>query len=981
VLTLTNTGTSVLSLNHTVATPLITIVGTQNPAFSFATNCGATLPAGGTCTISPTFTPTSNGSQSENVDVNSTNSMALVANQAVGELPLANLVLTTSVGSTPAIGAVPVITATVTQTHPTTVIPTGTVTFTYVIDTEGSLAVYAGNCGAGGTSGPVLLVNGVATYTMPATLAGRQYVVTATYSGDGSSSFTRSSNQVLMQTQLIANISPVAASASFTYGSKPPTLTGTVTGILPADQSTVTYTFVSAASTTSGVTAPTNLAVPAYPIQVVFQGGNYCNYGSPTVMTAATGGVPSTVTENPTPLTVGFSGPYSTVYGAPNLNFSSLLTLSGAVNGDQKRFLATFLASNGTISSSQSSLLPVGTYLLTPSLTASNVALVLNYTVTTKPGTVTVSQAPPTIAVALASGGQSLASAYAASGSTAETVANVAKAVYTATVQTAVGGGNTNLLPTGTVTVYDTFIPITFPTSIPSPPSAATALGIGTTVPSCTLPLTATITAPFQGTTTANSQIVTTAFPVSGLVAGETVTGSGIPANTTVLSIGSTVAFLGATTTGSTTVTLISNVPGLVSGETVSGSGILSGTTIASVGSGTLTLSQAATLTSSSTSFTATSAVPGSIITLSAAATATNALEPISVPMLAGVSSTYGLFPGESLSGTGIPSGTTVFAIGVGGLVNLSASPTANNPAAIITATVNTTTCNQPVGTITLGTSTSATPGGGTFTPSPSAAPFNMIGTNQLLFAYSGDGNYLPSVQPISIVASAACLPNNLVVPGSVTPSTCLLVDNPDFYISIPYANQGLQYISPGGNTTYTVTVSSLIAQTGVVNFSCLPIGNPYSNPVVPPPTGATSLPLSPSSYIQCALSPNPSLSLAAGGTTSATLTVSTPLSEPLGFNFYSMVPTKGSATMATLLPLGILAFCMRRRRRLSKALWMLLAIAVVSVGMSGCGGNTVSFYSPIPIGPQYVTVYATGNSITGNTPLLRSLTVNIDLL
>jgi hypothetical protein len=147
----------------------------------------------------------------------------------------------------------------------------------------------------------------------------------------------------------------------------------------------------------------------------------------------------------------------------------------------------------------------------------------------------------------------------------------------------------------------------------------------------------------------------------------------------------------------------------------------------------------------------------------------------------------------------------------------------------------------------------------------------------------------------------------------------------------------------------------------------------------VPPPTGATTV-LTAQSYIQCLVTP-PTLTLTSGGTLTAVLSVSTPASEPLGFNFYSMVPTKGSATVLAFLPLGIFAFCMRRRRRLSKALWMLVIIALVSVGMSGCGGNTVSFYSPIPFGPQYVTVYVSGTSITAPNPtLLRSFTVEINI-
>jgi hypothetical protein len=306
----------------------------------------------------------------------------------------------------------------------------------------------------------------------------------------------------------------------------------------------------------------------------------------------------------------------------------------------------------------------------------------------------------------------------------------------------------------------------------------------------------------------------------------------------------------------------------------------------------------------------------------------------------------------------------------------------------LITSTVaGTVTCTATIGTINL---VPIAGGGGssvTYTPSASTPPLNALGMNQFVFAYSGDSNFLPYVAPISTVASAACLPNNLLISGSVTPSTCLLVDNPDFFISIPYTLQGLTYITPGfvpnpnltsSAQTWPVSISSLLAETGPVTLSCLPIGNPFSNPVVPPPTGATTV-LTAASYIQCQLQPNPQ-TMTSNGVAVVVLSVSTPASEPLGFNFYSMVPTKGSATMLAFLPLGIFAFCLRRRRRLSKALWMLLAIAVVSVGMSGCGGNTVSFYAPIPIGPQFVTVYASGTSTTGNVPLLRSLTVPIDI-
>jgi hypothetical protein len=103
----------------------------------------------------------------------------------------------------------------------------------------------------------------------------------------------------------------------------------------------------------------------------------------------------------------------------------------------------------------------------------------------------------------------------------------------------------------------------------------------------------------------------------------------------------------------------------------------------------------------------------------------------------------------------------------------------------------------------------------------------------------------------------------------------------------------------------------------------------------------------------------------ASGVTTSTvTLAVSTPVSLPIGFNT-SQVRTVATRTALAFLPFGVLAFCVRRRRRLSQVLWMLIAICAVSAGMIGCGGNNSTLYTPIPTGNQNVVV-----TISGTTPL-----------
>jgi hypothetical protein len=128
-----------------------------------------------------------------------------------------------------------------------------------------------------------------------------------------------------------------------------------------------------------------------------------------------------------------------------------------------------------------------------------------------------------------------------------------------------------------------------------------------------------------------------------------------------------------------------------------------------------------------------------------------------------------------------------------------------------------------------------------------------------------------------------------------------------------------------------------------------------------------------------------PAVTLTASGSSAITrtattvLSVFTPITEPLGYKYFGSVRMPGSETILAFLPLGVLAFCMRRRRRLSKVLWMLLAIAVVTAGMSGCGGNQVDLFSPIPQGPQYVQITATGNSVTApNAQEVRTFLVQI---
>jgi sugar lactone lactonase YvrE len=261
------------------------------------------------------------------------------------------------------------------------------------------------------------------------------------------------------------------------------------------------------------------------------------------------------------------------------------------------------------------------------------------------------------------------------------------------------------------------------------------------------------------------------------------------------------------------------------------------------------------------------------------------------------------------------------------------------------------------------------------------------IGTHYLSFAYSGDpapavtgasdgkGDFACSV--VGQLATASC-PTTNPIPFA------LIVDNPDFTLTsttgpisvipgnVPSQNGLPAAPNQAGSATpqsAILTIGGILSFAGQVNLSCVTQNPSYVSCFVgqivvvngaSQPVPSTTLPYTPP-----------------GGTASETVPVvfdvSTPVTEPLGFNT-SQVRTSATRTVLAFLPFGVLAFCVRRRRRLSKALWMLIAIAAVSVGMSGCGGNTVALVTEIPTGPQTVTVNASYTSVT-SVPTQPSVT------
>jgi hypothetical protein len=305
------------------------------------------------------------------------------------------------------------------------------------------------------------------------------------------------------------------------------------------------------------------------------------------------------------------------------------------------------------------------------------------------------------------------------------------------------------------------------------------------------------------------------------------------------------------------------------------------------------------------------------------------------------VSSSFGLAAGQTIAGPGIPSGATLAANGLGSFT-LSAAATATAAGIVLTATV-------PAGATCNATTTQPLVAGYVVYSPTNTTP----GTHYYGFAYNGDSNFQAATTPVT---------------------SNLLVDNADFTLTsnttvVPVlpgttpSGNGLA-TATGQNSAYpgsaAISINAVLGETGVINLSCQ-----TQNP----------------SYVSCSMTPASVTLPAAGTAQTSTVSISTPATLPLDFFDTSQIGTSSGGRVWALLPVGVLAFCVRRRRRLSKALWMLLAIAAMSGWMSGCGGNQVDFYTPVPQGPQTVTVTGTGTSTTpGVGVVTRSFVVPISI-
>jgi hypothetical protein len=243
---------------------------------------------------------------------------------------------------------------------------------------------------------------------------------------------------------------------------------------------------------------------------------------------------------------------------------------------------------------------------------------------------------------------------------------------------------------------------------------------------------------------------------------------------------------------------------------------------------------------------------------------------------------------------------------------------------------------------------------------------------HQYTFAYSGDSNFQTSSVVVSPTAPACS-------PSALAPN-CLLVDYPDFTLTsttgpvvvIPGVVPSGNGLLPAPNQSTAAPETAVLFVNGVLGFAgqvTLSCPQQLNGTVYYP------------AYITCFMTPT-AVSITASAKTAATVVaIETPATLPLGYKFNTAeLRTSATRTVLAFLPFGVLAFCVRRRRRLSKALWMLMIVSAIGAGMTGCGGNQVDFYTAVPTGPQTVTVFATWQGSATEPAATRSFVVPINI-
>jgi hypothetical protein len=359
------------------------LYGTANPVFT-GTVSGTFANLGLTVTGTTTATLTSDAGTYPIIPVlngvNPADYSATIVDGVLTVAPAGTTIVLVSANPLAIVGANVNLTATVASA--TTGTPTGQVYF------------YTGTTFLGASP----LSGGVASLTTNAIPQGSN-ALTARYNGN--IDFTASTSNSVIETIQSNTLIVQVGNATKAYGTANPGFTSTITGALPGDTFSVSYS----------TTATTTSLPGSYVINATVAGANI---GAYTVTV-----IPGVLTIAPQVLTATANS-FTRAYGAANPTFTG--TLSGAINGDV--FTETFTTTATTSS------LP-GTYAIVPVVTGTNLA---NYTLSIVPGVLTITQTGATLLLQASS---------------------TTTAYGSPIVLTVVLTGQNNVVPTGNVLFYD----------------------------------------------------------------------------------------------------------------------------------------------------------------------------------------------------------------------------------------------------------------------------------------------------------------------------------------------------------------------------------------------------------------------------------------------------------------------------------------------------------------------------------------------
>jgi len=315
-----------------------------------STLCGTTVLSGATCDYGFRFNPQSTGAFTSTATLtdnsyNTTQVITLKGGATAGNITPStiNTATYTGVYGTP-------YTWTAGVTGDGTHTPTGTLTFTI----------------NGNPVCPPLTLNGSAQVSCspsPTGLAAGTYTMTISYSGD---SVYAANSTTATATILPAPVTITANSASRPYGQPNPVFTGTITGVVPGETITATYSTTATQYSAPGI-------YPITPVAAAGPGTSLSNYA----ITIVNGTL--TITQaGPVTITVANA---TRIYGVPNPTFTST-TVNGA-NGDT---ITVTYSTTATLNS------PVGTYPINATLSGPSATDYSGATVVA--GVLTITQAP-----------------------------------------------------------------------------------------------------------------------------------------------------------------------------------------------------------------------------------------------------------------------------------------------------------------------------------------------------------------------------------------------------------------------------------------------------------------------------------------------------------------------------------------------------------------------------------------------------------